>query len=627
MSASSIRRLTVAQAVVEFLVAQHVERDGQAGPFFGGVFGIFGHGNVAGLGEALEARQDRLRYYQARNEQAMVHLAAAYAKAQRRMRALVCTTSIGPGATNMVTGAAMATVNRLPVLLLPGDLFATRRVAPVLQQLERPESEDVSVNDAFKPVSRYWDRINRPEQLLSALPAAMRVLTSPAETGAVTVALPQDVQAEAFDFPADFFAQRVHVVPRARPDAALLARAAASLAASRRPLIVTGGGTLYSDASLALDRFATRFGLPVAETQAGKGSLAWDHPWNVGPVGSNGGLAANRLARDADLVLVVGSRLSDFTTASWTAWQAPEVRFVALNVAEFDAAKAGALPLVADARAGLEELGAALEASGWAGTDAGYRGEIGELRERWNAEVDRVRGLGHRPLPSQGEVIGAVNDAAGPDGVVVCAAGGLPGDLLKLWRTPRPGGYHLEYGYSTMGYEIAGGLGVKLAQPEREIYVLVGDGSYLMLSAELATAVQEGLEITVVLVDNHGFQCIDDLARSKGEDNPFNRFRLRDPTTGALTGANLPVDYAANAASLGAHVLRADGIAGLREALAQARPAGRPVVIVCEVDGSVGVPGYESWWDVPVAEVSGSPSVRAARAAYEVDIGRERRFR
>jgi 3D-(3,5/4)-trihydroxycyclohexane-1,2-dione acylhydrolase (decyclizing) len=627
MSASSIRRLTVAQAVVEFLVAQHVERDGQAGPFFGGVFGIFGHGNVAGLGEALETRQDHLRYYQARNEQAMVHLAAAYAKAQRRMRALVCTTSIGPGATNMVTGAAMATVNRLPVLLLPGDLFATRRVAPVLQQLERPESEDVSVNDAFKPVSRYWDRINRPEQLLSALPAAMRVLTSPAETGAVTVALPQDVQAEAFDFPADFFAPRVHVIPRARPDAALLARAAAWLAASRRPLVVAGGGTLYSDASEALDRLATRFGLPVAETQAGKGSLAWDHPWNVGPVGSNGGLAANRLARDADLVLVVGSRLSDFTTASWTAWQAPGVRFVALNVAEFDAAKARALPLVADARAGLEELAAALEAAGWAGTDAGYRTEAGELRQRWNAEVARVRGLGHRPLPSQGEVIGAVNDAAGPDGVVVCAAGGLPGDLLKLWRSPRPGGYHLEYGYSTMGYEIAGGLGVKLAQPEREVYVLVGDGSYLMLSAELATAVQEGIELTVVLVDNHGFQCIDDLARSKGEDNPFNRFRLRDPATGALTGAPLPIDYAANAASLGAHVLRAEGIAGLREALAQPRPTGGPLVIVCEVDGSVGVPGYESWWDVPVAEVSDSPSVRAARAAYELDVRRERRFR
>jgi len=627
MPATSIRRLTVAQAVVEYLVAQQIERDGQAGPFFGGIFGIFGHGNVAGLGEALEARQDRLRYYQARNEQAMVHLAAAYAKAQRRLRALVCTTSIGPGATNMVTGAAMATVNRLPVLLLPGDLFATRRVAPVLQQLERPESEDVSANDAFKPVSRYWDRINRPEQLLSALPAAMRVLISPAETGAVTIALPQDVQAEAFDFPVAFFETRVHVVPRPRPDAALVARAASWLAASRRPLVVAGGGVLYSDATEALDRLATRFGLPVAETQAGKGSLAWDHPWNTGPVGSNGGLAANRLAREADLVLVVGTRLSDFTTASWTAWQAPGVRFVALNVAEFDAAKAGALPLLADARAGLDELGAALEAIGWSGTEGGYRAEVASLRARWNAEVARVRDLGHQPLPSQGEVIGAVNDAAGPDGVVVCAAGGLPGDLLKLWRTPRPGGYHLEYGYSTMGYEIAGGLGVKLAQPERDVYVMVGDGSYLMLSAELATAVQEGLKITVVLVDNHGFQCIDDLARSKGEDNPFNRFRMRDPVSGALSGAPLPIDYAANAASLGAHVLRADGVAGLRGALEQARGVPGPVVIVCEVDGSVGVPGYESWWDVPVAEVSASPAVQAARAAYETDVRRERRFR
>ncbi len=626
MSSMTTRRLTVAQAVVEFLVAQSVERDGESHPFFGGIFGIFGHGNVAGLGEALESRQDRLRYYQARNEQAMVHVAAAYAKQSLRLRALACTSSIGPGATNMVTGAAAATVNRLPVLLLPGDLFATRRVVPVLQQLERSDSQDVSVNDVLRPVSRYWDRINRPEQLIAALPAALRVLTSPAETGAVTIALPQDVQTEAFDFPAALFEPRVWHVPRARPEPELLARAADLLLASERPLIVVGGGALYSEAWSALDRLAARFGLPVAETQAGKGTLGWDHPWNVGPLGATGGLAANRLAREADLVLVVGSRLSDFTTASWTAWQDPAVRFVALNVAEFDAAKAGALGLVADARAGLEELSEALEARAWSGTDLEYRGRVARLRADWDLEVDRVRQLGHGPLVSQGEVIGLVNEAAGPGGVVVCAAGGLPGDLMKLWRTAGPGGYHLEYGYSTMGYEIAGGLGVKLADPERNVFVMVGDGSYLMLSAELATAVQEGLKITVVLLDNHGFQCIDDLARSTGEDNPFNRFQLRDPTTGALSGAALPIDYAANAASLGAHVLRADGAAGVRAALAEAKGIAGPTVIVCEVDGSVGVPAYESWWDVPVAEVSGSEAVRTSRRAYETARKLERRF-
>ena len=389
------RRLTTAQAVVAFLRQQHIERDGESGRFIAGVFGIFGHGNVAGLGEALEAEvaahgTDALRYHQARNEQGMVHAAVAYAKQLRRMRAFACISSIGPGATNMVTGAATATVNRLPVLLLPGDIFGTRRVSPVLQQLERPESQAVSVNDAFRPVSRYWDRIDRPEQLMTALPAAFRVLTSPSETGAVTVCLPQDVQAEAWDFPDELFAERTWVVPRPRPDLTLLARAADAIVASRRPMIVVGGGVAYSAAEAALDAFVTRFGIPVTETQAGKGALAWDHPLQLGAIGSTGGSAGNAVARAADLVIAVGTRLSDFTTASWTAWQDPDVRFVAINIAELDAAKARAIPLVADARACLEELTALLEARGYAGVDADQRAATDRLRRDWNAEVDRV---------------------------------------------------------------------------------------------------------------------------------------------------------------------------------------------------------------------------------------------
>ena len=535
---SRTRRLTAAQAIVEFIIAQSVERDGDEHRFFEGVLGIFGHGNVAGLGEALEAAQDRIRYVQARNEQGLVHTAVAFAKRSRRLRAFACTTSIGPGATNLVTGAATATVNRLPVLLLPGDIFASRRVAPVLQQLERPESQDVSVNDCLRPVSRYWDRMNRPEQLISALPAAMRVLTSPTETGAVTLALPQDVQAEAFDFPTTLFEPRVHRIPRARPDRAALERAADLISRSQRPLIVAGGGVIYSDASDALAAFATRFGIPVVETQAGKGSLAWDHPLQLGAIGVTGGSAGNAAAREADLVLAVGTRLADFTTASWTAWQDPDVRFVALNVVELDAAKAAAAALVADARVGLEELEAALDGRGWAGVAPERRATNERLRTAWNAEVDRVLHL-HSPVHlSQPEVIRLVNEAARPGDVLVQAAGGLPGDLHKLWRTERPGDYHVEYGYSTMGYEIAGGLGAKMASPEAEVYVMVGDGSYLMLSAELTTSVQEGRRLTVVLLDNHGFQCIKNLSGACGGHNEFNSFRFRDPATGELSGSH-----------------------------------------------------------------------------------------
>jgi 3D-(3,5/4)-trihydroxycyclohexane-1,2-dione acylhydrolase (decyclizing) len=625
---TTTRRMTAAQAIVAFLRSQLVERDGTRERFIGAVLGIFGHGNVAGMGEALEAEAgrgtDALRYIQGRNEQGLVHLAAAYAKQSRRMRALAVTTSIGPGATNLVTGAAMATVNRLPVLLLPGDLFATRRVTPVLQQLEREDSQDASVNDALRPVSRYWDRIARPEQLLTALPAAFRVLTSPAETGAVTLALPQDVQAEAWDFPEELFAERTWVVPRTRPDSGLVERAADAIAASRRPMIVAGGGVRYAAAEAALEGFATRFGIPVTESQAGKGSLPWDHPLELGAIGATGGSAGNAVARDADLVIAIGTRLSDFTTASWTAWQEPGVRFVAINVAGLDAAKARAIPLMGDARVTIEELCAALEARGWAGVAAERRALQDRLRTEWNAEVDRVGNLRTPTHVSQPEAIRLVNEAAGQDGVVVCAAGSLPGDLHKLWRTPRPGGYHLEYGYSTMGYEVAGGLGVAMAEPDRRVFVMVGDGSWLMLSAELLTAVQERVPLTVVLLDNHGFRCIRNLSRQCGGVGTFQDFRYREPGTGQLTGDVLPLDLVANAASLGAEVRTAHDPDELAEALAATPPADRPLVIVVETDTSEEVPGYDSWWDVPVAQVSGSAGVQAAYEAYQAQLARER---
>jgi len=625
---TTTRRMTAAQAIVAYLRAQHLERDGDRHRFIEAVLGIFGHGNVAGMGEALEAEArrgpDALRYLQGRNEQALVHLATAFARQSRRLRTFAVTTSIGPGATNLVTGAAMATVNRIPVLLLPGDLFATRRVTPVLQQLEREDSQDASVNDALRPVSRYWDRINRPEQLVTALPAAFRVLTAPSETGAVTLALPQDVQAEAWDFPADLFEERTWVVPRVRPDTTLVGRAADAIVAARRPMIVCGGGVLYSSAEMVLDRFATRFGIPVTETQAGKGALPWDHPLQLGAVGSTGGSAGNAVALDADMVIAIGTRLSDFTTASWTAWQDPGVRFVTINVTGLDSAKARAIPLLGDARVTLEELADALEARGWPGVDTERRAHQDRLRDAWDAEVTRVGRLRTPRHVSQPEAIRIVNDAAGEDGIVVCAAGGLPGDLHKMWRTPRPGGYHLEYGYSTMGYEVAGGVGVAMAEPDRRVHVMVGDGSWLMLSAELATAVQERIPLTVVLLDNHGFRCIRNLSGQCGGEGTFQDFRYRDPSTGQLTGEVLPIDFVANAASLGAEVRTAHDPDALAAALAAPPPTDRPLVIVVETDTAEEVPGYDSWWDVPVAQVSESESVREAYRSYAANVARER---
>jgi len=607
-------KLTVGQAVVRFLIAQHSERDGVRQRFFAGCWGIFGHGNIAGLGQALLEAGDDLRYYQARNEQAMVHASAGYARMKNRLATFACTSSIGPGATNMVTGAAVATVNRLPVLLLPGDVFATRVANPVLQELEDPRSLDVSVNDCLRPVSRYFDRIWRPEQLPAALLQAMRVLTDPAETGAVTLALPQDTAAEAADWPEELFETRVWRIPRTRPEVLAVSRAAAMIRDSQRPMVVAGGGVHYSDASAALRQFAEQTGVPVAETQAGKGALPFDHPSALGAIGATGSVAANSFARETDLVLGVGTRWSDFTTASSSLFASRGVRFVNLNVAGHDAHKQSAFPLVADAREGLEELMKAL--SGWQ-VDTGYRNLARAQAAEWDAVVESAYHLGHRPLPAQAEVIGAVNEASRPQDVVVCAAGSMPGDLHKLWRARDPKGYHVEYGYSCMGYEIAGGLGVKMAAPERDVFVLVGDGSYLMLNSELVTSIQEGIKLVVILVQNHGFQSIGALSRSVGAPDFGTRYRYRDPESGQLTGDVLPVDLAANAASLGADAIRVGSIPELRDALATAQASERTTVIHIETDPTVPAPSSSAWWDVPVAEVSALAATRAARAEYQ----------
>jgi len=620
-------KLTTAQALIKFLKVQHSERDGVKQPFFAGCFGIFGHGNVAGIGQALQQNKD-FRYYQCRNEQGMVHSAAAFAKMKNRLQTLACTTSIGPGATNMITGAAAATVNRLPVLLLPGDIFARRNVAPVLQQLENELSQDISVNDCFKPVSRFWDRINRPEQILLSLPEAMRVLTSPAETGAVTLALPQDVQAEAFDFPAEFFRERVWHVARPRPDAEALRRAASAIRQSKNPMIVAGGGVIYAEATETLRKFVGATGIPVGETMAGKGSLRYDHPLCMGAVGATGTFAANRLAKDADLVIGIGTRYSDFTTASKTAWQNPNVVFVNINVKDFDAHKHSAIALTGDAKVALEELLALLD--GWRVGDE-YRARAMALNKEWDTEVQRIYNVRLEPLPSQGELIGAVNEISEPNAVMACAAGSLPGDLHKLWRARNPKNYHLEYGFSTMGYEIAGGLGIKMAAPEREVIVMVGDGSYLMLSQEIVTSVQEDYKLIIVLFDNSGFKSIGALSRSLGSEGFGTRYVK--PTHGYLAGdemrddvETLPVDLAANAESLGAVVLRPKTYDEFCNALRKAKTTDRTTVIYMQNDRYSGVPGYESWWDVQIAEVSEMESVQTARKEWEVMRAKERLF-
>jgi 3D-(3,5/4)-trihydroxycyclohexane-1,2-dione acylhydrolase (decyclizing) len=614
-------RLTVAQALVRFLAAQQIERDGARAKFFAGCLGIFGHGNVTGLGQALYQHRELLAFHPARNEQAMVHLAAGYARQRNRLGTFACTTSVGPGATNMVTGAALATINRLPVLLLPSDTFATRTPHPVLQQLEVPHDATVSVNDCLRPVSRFYARIERPEQLIPAALEAMRVLTDPAETGAVTLALPEDVQAEGLEVPEAFVEPRVWTVYRQPPAPLALRRAAELIRSAQRPLIVAGGGVIYSQATGALRELVDATGIPVCETQAGRGSLVSEHPLSLGAVGATGAEAANRLAREADLVIGVGTRWSDFTTASKSAFRDPEVRFVNINVAGFDAAKLSALPLLADAREALEGLREQLSGHRVA---ASWEQRAAEESGAWATEVQRLVSSAPAPgsAPSQASIIGAINDAAGATGVVVGAAGSAPGDLHKLWRArdPEGKGYHVEYGYSCMGYEIPGGIGVKLAAPEREVYVLVGDGSYLMLPGELVTAVAERIPITVVLVDNHGYASIGALSRSVGSGGfgTHHRFAVDgSPPLDPPASDVLPIDLAANAESLGARVIRTRTVSELRDALAQARGAAGPVVVYIEADRYAGVPSYDGWWDVPVAEVSEQTEVRDAREAYE----------
>lgn len=614
------RRLTMAQALVTFLQNQYSARDGKEYRLIRGCLGIFGHGNVAGIGQALE-QDSRLRYYLCRNEQAMVHTAAAFAKASFRKQTLACTSSIGPGATNMLTGAALATINRLPVLLLPGDIFARRNVAPVLQQLESSASQDISVNDCFKPVSRYWDRIQRPEQLLTSLPEAMRVLTSPAETGTVTLSLPQDVQTEAFDYPEVFFEKRIWRIQRSRCDQGLLKQAAVWIRSAKKPLIVAGGGVLYSEAFAALAKLAEATGIPVSETQAGKGALPFDHPQELGAIGVTGTPGANIMAREADLIIGIGTRYSDFTSASKTAFQNLAVRFININVTEFDAYKHAAIPLIGDARVTLEELHATI--SGYS-VASEYRSRIAAFRAEWEEEVDRVYGLRKGPPISQGEVIGAVNQFVEAEDVMINAAGSMPGDLHKLWRTRKPGGYHLEYGYSCMGYEIAGGLGIKMANPEREVYVLVGDGSYLMMAQEIVTSLQEDYKLNIVLLDNHGFSSIGGLSRGLGNEGMGTNYRFRRGEK--YDGELLPVDFVANAASLGAHAVRARTHDELVAALAAAKKETRTNVVVVETSYDERVPGYESWWDVPIAEVSEREMVRAARQNYEEARKKERFF-
>jgi 3D-(3,5/4)-trihydroxycyclohexane-1,2-dione acylhydrolase (decyclizing) len=614
------RRVTMAQALILFLKNQYVERDGQQHAFFAGMLGIFGHGNVAGIGQALQQNPD-FKYIMVRNEQSGVHLAAAFAKASNRLRTFACTSSIGPGATNMITGAALATINRLPVLLLPGDIFARRNVAPVLQQIESPSTQDIGVNDCFKPVSRYWDRIYRPEQLITALPEVMRVLTSPSDCGAATLALPQDVQTEAFEYPEELFEKRVWLIRRGQPDELSLSRAVEAIRKSRRPLIVSGGGVLMSEASQALDKFVRQTGIPVGETQAGKGALAWDHPRVMGAIGATGSLAANRLAKSADLVIGIGTRYADFTTASMTAFQNPNVRFVNINTAEFDAYKVGAIPVIGDARTALEQLSNALPDIR---VSEEYAAEVARLKTEWDAEVDRLFHLNNPGRPFQSEVIGAMWEASGPRDVLLSAAGSHPGDLHKLWRTRTPNGYHMEYGYSCMAYEIPAAMGAKIADPSREIYVFLGDGTYLMMPTEIVTSVQEGVKIIVVLVDNHGFASIGSLSRSLGQQGFGTNYRVRSETSGQLDGVPLTVDFVANARSLGAHTIKAGTLAELKMALREAKTTDRTTVIVVETDTSQGVPEYESWWDVAVAEVSEMESVRKARANYEQARKRER---
>lgn len=608
-------KLSVAQATIKFLKNQFIERDGIEQPYFGGCFGIFGHGNVAGLGQALQQNPD-FRYYQCRNEQSMVHTAVAYAKVKNRLGAMVCTSSIGPGATNMLTGAALATINRLPVLLLPGDIFATREPNPVLQQLESNVTQDISVNDCFKPVSKYWDRISRPEQLIYSLPEVMRVLTSQAEMGTVTLSMPQDIQTHAYDYPEELFKKRVWSIARPRPDMNALKKAAELIRGAKSPVIVAGGGATYSDANEVLHQFASKTGIPVGETFAGKGAVRYDAPYALGGLGATGTKYAIEIANEADVVIGIGTRYSDFTTASKSIFQNSDVKFININISDFDAFKHAALPLVGDAKATLEELG---ELLGDFEVSPDYRARIKQMNEDWDNEVSQIYADGNGTVPpiDQAVVIGTLNSFMDDRDVMINASGSAPGDLHKLWRATDPKNFHLEYGFSTMGYEIAAGLGAKMADTSREIYVICGDGGYLMNNHEIITAIQEGYRFTILLLNNNGFASIGGLSESIGSQRFGTRYVYRDENSGQLSGDFLPVDLAKNAESLGAVVIKATDRASLELALTESKKQDRVTVIYIETSLYRTVKGYNAWWEVPIAEVSESEGVQKAFEAYK----------
>ncbi len=615
-------RLTMAQALLRYLDQQYISVDGVETKFVKGIIGIFGHGNVTGIGEALERSPGSLTYMQGKNEQGMVHTAAAYAKQKNRRQIYACTTSIGPGALNMITAAATATVNRIPVLLLPGDNFATREPDPVLQQLEVSSDYTISATDPFKAVSKYWDRIVRPEQLMIAATQAMRVLTDPAETGAVTLALPQDVQAEAFDYPESFFARKIHYLDRRPPVQAAIERATEQIARGSKPLLVAGGGVLYSEASVQLVEFAEAFGIPIAETQAGKSAVSWDHPLNVGAIGVTGSLAANRLAREADVVIGVGTRFSDFTTASRSAFQHPEASFININLNSMDAAKLGGEAILADAREGLQALQKELQERQY--RSAYGASEVADLRAEWNAEVDRLYAAQHEAGLAQTTAVGIVNRTIDPSSVIVCAAGSLPGDLHRLWRAAEPKTYHMEYGFSCMGYEVSGAFGAALAEPDREVYAMVGDGSYLMLHSEFVTSLQEQKKMTILLFNNNGFQCIHNLQREHGSDGFGNEFRYRESESGRLTGEYMPIDFAAHARSMGAKSYRAETAEQLEQAIRDAKNETVSTLIEIPVVPGTNAGGYESWWNVGVPEVSAEEKVVHAHHTMQANRAKAR---
>ncbi|TDL91574.1 3D-(3,5/4)-trihydroxycyclohexane-1,2-dione acylhydrolase (decyclizing) [Vibrio vulnificus] len=617
-------RLTMAQALLKFLDNQYVEFDGKETKFVKGVFGIFGHGNVTGMGEALENHTGELVYLQGKNEQGMVHSAAAYAKQKNRLEIYACSTSVGPGALNMVAGAGTATVNRIPVLLLPGDNFANRQPDPVLQQIENPVDYTIAASDAFKPVSKYWDRITRPEQLMTAALNAMRVLTDPVDTGAATLCLPQDVQAEAFDYPEEFFRKRVHYIERRTPSETAVQRAVKLISEKKNPIIIAGGGVHYSLATEALSNFAEKFNIPVGETQAGKSALSWKHNRNMGSIGSTGSLASNILAKEADLIIGVGTRLTDFSTSSKAAFQNPEVEFLNINVSSMDALKLDAQILVADAKTGLELLTAELEKQEYKSGHEESRLE--ELKSNWNQEVDNYYSAEHPDGLAQTRVLGDINKFIDEKDIIVAAAGSMPGDLHRLWRNTVPKTYHMEYGFSCMGYEVAGALGIKMAVPEQEVYALVGDGSYLMLHSELVTSIQENKKITVLLLDNNGFQCIHNLQRGQGSNGFGNEFRYRSEGDNKLNGEYLEIDFAANARSMGAKGYTVRTLEELQDALEKAKQETVSTLIDIKVLPGTCTTGYESWWRLGVAEVSTDEKVQKAHKAMEEKAATARKY-